>query len=781
MKSKPQGVASSNSGPMNKYHNIHAGKRCVIIGNGPSLNKMDLSFLKNEYTFATNRIYLGFEKFDFVPSYYVCVNPLVISQSINEIMAIPSPKFLSKSGEKFFKPGPKLHFLDSLTHWVFSEDPNKGVFEGWTVTYVCMQLAYYMGFSEIYLIGVDHNYTAEGKPNQEVVANGEDPNHFSPEYFNTGTHWHLPDLDRSEQGYHLAHLFLNNHHRKIYDATFGGKLTEFPKVDYQEVFLDMTRKDSPPTIIDSVLPEEVVIDNSVDRKYKISAITSTYRGERFLRGCLEDLESQTIAKEIEIIVIDSGSEQDEKSIVQEFQTRFDNIVYIRTEKKETVYAAWNRGLKHARGEYVTNANVDDRHIPFALEKLSKVLDENEHIALVYGDVAITTQENSNIDTASISGYFLFSDFYHERLYKDCFVGPQPLWRKSLHNKYGYFDPFYTSAGDYEYWLRIAKTEEFYHLSETLGLYLDSPDSAEHRNIQVSTMEKYHVVKRHLPDGYLSVEDLRLSLEKEVVLTDKISEYIFQIGDYFKKGNFSLMLDTLKSAQIDYPNHPILINIQGMLFIRSERFEDARKEFAFAHGLSLSYLPAIHNQAIALNHLGRRNEAIYLLEVIITAAPNYIPALRSILKLYLQSGLEEKAIVTAKILIEKAPFDYEVKCLLADYFGKKNDFYSATLLYASLLAEIPDYFAVQEMIYNNNWTSLDSDDISSITVGEKFESIINSENIVEFLQKHEIWLDDELRQYVITKIDEAKKYQLKEVVLSLTSLNDYIKHVINKNS
>ncbi|PKO00793.1 MAG: hypothetical protein CVU42_02895 [Chloroflexi bacterium HGW-Chloroflexi-4] len=778
MKSKPQGVASGNPGPMEKYHNIHAGKRCVIIGNGPSLNKMDLSFLKNEFTIATNRIYLGFEKFDFVPSYYVCVNPLVISQSVNEIMAIPSPKFLSRSGEKFFKPNSKLHFLDSLNQWIFSEDPNKGIFEGWTVTYVCMQLAYYFGFSEIFLIGVDHNYTAEGKPNQEVVANGQDPNHFSPEYFNTGTHWHLPDLDRSEQGYHLANLFLKNHNRSIYDATLEGKLTEFPKVDYREVFLNPAKKDVPPEVINLPLPDEIVIDNSVDRPYKISAITSTFRGERFIKGCLDDLEAQSIANEMEIIVIDSGSEQNEKSIVADYQTRFDNIVYIRTEKKETVYAAWNRGIKHARGKYITNANVDDRHQAYALEKLSKILDGNEKISLVYSDVAITTQENANFETGQITGYYLFSDFDRLRMYKNCYIGPQPLWRKSLHDKYGYFDPFYTSAGDYEFWLRIAKTEEFYHLAETLGLYLNSPGSAEHRNQQVSAMEQFHAVSKHLPEGYKTVEELRSSLDKKITLNDKMSEYIFKIGDYFKDGNFPLVLDTLQQAQTEFPNHPVLINLRGMLFIRTERYEDARKEFASAQAISSSYLPAIHNHAISLDYLGRTKEAIVLLEMILKSVPNYLPAGKSIVKLLNKTKQGIRAIDIAKKMLEAAPHDYELKCFLADYYGANNDFFTATHFYSSLLAEIPDFFEIQEQIFNN-WLPKESENPNALPVLEKFNRIVNSNDVVSFLQEHETWLDEDLRQFVITKIQEAKALNLHEVVEALSSLKEFIEHYIGQ--
>ena len=82
----------------------------------------------------------------------------------------------------------------------------------------------------------------------------------------------------------------------------------------------------------------------------VSAIVSAYKSTRYLRGCLEDLENQTIADRLEIIVVDSNSPEDERSIIEEFQKRHSNVVYIRSEERETVYGAWNRGIKAARGK-----------------------------------------------------------------------------------------------------------------------------------------------------------------------------------------------------------------------------------------------------------------------------------------------------------------------------------------------------------------------------------------------------------------------------------------------
>ena len=93
-----------------------------------------------------------------------------------------------------------------------------------------------MGFQEVYLIGVDHNFDTKGEVNQTVVSTGDDPNHFSPEYFGKGFRWQLPDLDTSEIAYQKAKEEYAAADREILDATIGGKLTVFPKVEYQSLF-----------------------------------------------------------------------------------------------------------------------------------------------------------------------------------------------------------------------------------------------------------------------------------------------------------------------------------------------------------------------------------------------------------------------------------------------------------------------------------------------------------------------------------------------------------------
>ncbi len=104
----------------------------------------------------------------------------------------------------------------------FSREPDKWIYEGYTVTYVCLQLAFYMGFSTILLIGVDHSYKFEGYPNEMVIAEGKDKNHFHPEYFSNGRKWHNPDLIQSERAYRIAKMVYGAEGRDIINLTPGA-------------------------------------------------------------------------------------------------------------------------------------------------------------------------------------------------------------------------------------------------------------------------------------------------------------------------------------------------------------------------------------------------------------------------------------------------------------------------------------------------------------------------------------------------------------------------------
>ncbi len=222
---------------LHNFQNRHLGQRCFIIGNGPSLKQMDLSPLQHEITFGLNRIYLLFPQIGFSTTFLVAINKFVMEQFGSELVNVPSIKFMNwyyrtsmpvKKDTIFVRPGQKPRF---------SMNPvSQPVWEGATVTYVAMQLAYFMGFSKVILVGVDHSFCTEGDPNKLITSEGEDTNHFSPNYFGKGVHWQLPDLKTSEVAYKLAKQCFENDHRQILDATVNGKLEIFTKVDYSKLF-----------------------------------------------------------------------------------------------------------------------------------------------------------------------------------------------------------------------------------------------------------------------------------------------------------------------------------------------------------------------------------------------------------------------------------------------------------------------------------------------------------------------------------------------------------------
>ena len=213
----------------------HVGDRCFIIGNGPSLKETDLSLLKYEFSFGLNRIFLAFEERSFQPTYLVAVNRLVIEQSFTEINNLDMPKFLNWDFRNYIRFDKNTILLRPINHIPFSTDLTTGVRVGSTVTYVAMQLAFYMGFKQVILIGVDHSFETKGPPNKEVVTTDIDPNHFSPDYFGKGFRWNLPDLAGSEEFYQIAKTMFEKDGREIIDATIGGKLEIFNKIDYNEI------------------------------------------------------------------------------------------------------------------------------------------------------------------------------------------------------------------------------------------------------------------------------------------------------------------------------------------------------------------------------------------------------------------------------------------------------------------------------------------------------------------------------------------------------------------
>lgn len=251
----------------------------------------------------------------------------------------------------------------------------------------------------------------------------------------------------------------------------------------------------------------------------VTAIVSTYASERFIRGCMEDLIAQTIFDKLEILVIDSGSPENESIIVKEYLDLYpENIRLLRTDR-EPLYVAWNRAIGMARGKYLTNANADDRHRKDAFENLANTLEGSPAIALVYADQYISYSENETFDECEDrqAKVMCMPDFTHKDLMLRCITGSQPMWRRELHRELGLFDIKYKIAADYDMWLRIAMHYPFMKLDDVCGVFYDSPGTisgSSNRlavNQETTAIQCYYVKLK----PWKGVGNIRRELAREV--------------------------------------------------------------------------------------------------------------------------------------------------------------------------------------------------------------------------------------------------------------------------
>ncbi|MBB4658945.1 6-hydroxymethylpterin diphosphokinase MptE-like protein [Parvularcula dongshanensis] len=234
-----------------------SGQRIFIVGNGPSLNKIDFEKLRGEYTFAANRIYLMFDRTLWRPTFYTAIDWRVTPDIRDEIIAMEGIEypifptrykgFFDELGDPFwFKlrgGGPR--FSDQFSHDIL----NDGVAGRGSVLVQAIQIAFYLGFSPIYLVGVDVSYRVPSTVIQEggdrfgtgtqlllTSTQDDDENHFDPRYFGAGRKWHDPNTDEMIRGFVACRKGVEFYGGKLLNATVGGNLNQIPRVDFDSLF-----------------------------------------------------------------------------------------------------------------------------------------------------------------------------------------------------------------------------------------------------------------------------------------------------------------------------------------------------------------------------------------------------------------------------------------------------------------------------------------------------------------------------------------------------------------
>lgn len=212
----------------------HEGKKAVVLCNGPSLNQVEFDLLEDVFSFGLNKINLIFDRLSFRPSAIVAVNEYVLEQNADFYNQTKLPLYLSSIGSSSVRHNRNVTFLHSSTQTKFAKDCSMSIYEGHTVTFVALQLAFHMGFREVALVGADHYFASKGPANAVVESGDTDENHFDPRYFSGGNKWQLPDLPACEAAYALAKEVYESAGGRIVNATEGGHLEIFPREPLKE-------------------------------------------------------------------------------------------------------------------------------------------------------------------------------------------------------------------------------------------------------------------------------------------------------------------------------------------------------------------------------------------------------------------------------------------------------------------------------------------------------------------------------------------------------------------
>lgn len=233
----------SNDGKkLKQLKDKYKGKRCFICGNGPSLNAKDLDTLHNrdEFTFGMNRIFKIFPQTNWRPTFYICEDKVIMQNIENEVNKIDCKyKFIPTEMLWYHNFNIKnAHYFNmhccSNNH-SFSYNAAKQLECTGTVTITCIQLAYYMGFSEVYLIGVDHNFSNMTDKDGKKIINNNVRNYFCEDYDKDVEDKVVHDLYYTTKSYEEAKKACDKVGFKVFNATRGGKLEVFPRANLDEL------------------------------------------------------------------------------------------------------------------------------------------------------------------------------------------------------------------------------------------------------------------------------------------------------------------------------------------------------------------------------------------------------------------------------------------------------------------------------------------------------------------------------------------------------------------
>lgn len=215
-------------------------KRCFIVGSGPSLTMEQLDKISKEDSFGANRIYKVFENTKWRPNYYIIQDPYDPTPRENYERLKVDNLFVSdyywrengmnNKNAICYRTKRTLKQKRSLP---FSSNIEKYIQVAGTVTYTMIQMAVYFGYKEIYLIGMDHYYANITNDKGEFVKKSNIKSHVFEDEKPSEV---VANISYMEDAYRSAKSYCEKNNVKIYNATLGGYLEVFDRVDFWKLF-----------------------------------------------------------------------------------------------------------------------------------------------------------------------------------------------------------------------------------------------------------------------------------------------------------------------------------------------------------------------------------------------------------------------------------------------------------------------------------------------------------------------------------------------------------------
>ena len=237
-----------------------------------------------------------------------------------------------------------------------------------------------------------------------------------------------------------------------------------------------------------------------DSQYRASLFCSFYKGEKFIESYLQNVLEQSIFSDLEFVFLDCASPENEKAIIEPYVKKYDNIKYYSLDKDPGLYAGWNKAIELCSAKIIGNWNIDDRKNRDGLEFMLKRFDNDADLDILYGFTYISKTANEKYVDSSFENLYPCLPHSLENLFKNNSPHCMPLWKKSLHERFGYFDENYKTASDGDFWLRCAIGGAIMEMvNHPVGLYFENPkgrstnpETLQEMIDEVNTMRKKHL-------------------------------------------------------------------------------------------------------------------------------------------------------------------------------------------------------------------------------------------------------------------------------------------------